>query len=102
MVNKLQIIIVLTYVALRFNRGVDFRKAFKEIGTLRALIDAPFVALTASAPKSVQSDVISSLHLVDPVIVSGDLNRKNIFISTSIIRSLDVGAIVKSLVHAVR
>ena len=79
-----------------FNRGVEFRKSFKEIGRLRALIEAPFMALTASAPSTVQSEIISSLHLVDPVIVSGDLNRRNIFISASAIKSSDVGTVEPS------
>ncbi len=72
------------------NRGVEFRKSFMEIGGLRALIEAGFMALTASAPLSVQFKIITSLHLVDSVVVSGDLNRKNIFISAHAIRSLDV------------
>ena len=75
---------------LFINRGIDFRKSFKEIGGLRALIEAPFMALTASAPPSVESEIISSLHLVEPVIVSHDLNRRNIFISASVIKSLNV------------
>ena len=70
------------------NRGTDFRKDFKEVGGL--LIQAPFMALTASAPPTVQAEIISSLFMVDPVIVSCDLNRKNVFISASPIRSLDV------------
>ena len=59
------------------------------MGGLRALIEAPFMAPTASAPPAVQSEIISSLFLVNPV--SCDLNRRNIFISASPIRSLDVG-----------
>lgn len=61
------------------------------MGGLRALIDAPVMALTASAPPAVQAEIISSLYLISPVIVSGDLNRKNIFFSASPIKSLDVG-----------
>ena len=41
----------------------------------------------------VQSDIIESLFLVDPVIVSCDLNRKNVYISASPIKSLDVGEV---------
>lgn len=76
------------------NRGTDFRTAFGKIGGLRALTEAPFMALTASAPPSVRSRIIMSLHLKEPVIISGDLNRRNIFISASVIRSLDVGVMV--------
>lgn len=81
---------VISYV-LFANRGADFREAFRQLGGLRALFDLPFMALTASAPPSVQSEISSSLFLVDPVVVLGDLDRKNIFISASPIKSLNVG-----------
>lgn len=51
------------------------------------------MALTASAPPSVQASIIDSLHLRNPVVVAGDLDRRNIFISASDIKSIDVGAI---------
>ena len=41
---------------------------FRSIGGLRALTGAPFMALSASAPPMVQSDIISSLHLLSPVV----------------------------------
>ena len=72
------------------NRGDDFRTSFKMLGGLRALVGAPFMALTASAPPSVRSEITSSLFLVDPVIVSQDLDRRNIFMSASPIKSLNV------------
>ena len=73
-------------------RGAKFREAFRKVGGLRASFDAPFMALTASAPPAVQSDIIASLFLTDPAVVSQDLNRRNVFISASPIRSLDVGS----------
>ena len=73
------------------NRGAGFREAFSQLGGLRALLDLPFMALTASAPPLVQSEISSSLFLVDPVMVLGDLDRKNIYISASPIKSLNVG-----------
>ena len=48
------------------------------------------MALTGSAPSTVRVDIITSLNLVEPVVVSGDLDRKNIFFSSSCIKSLDV------------
>lgn len=68
------------------------------MGGLRALIEAPFMALTASAPPLVQSEIISSLFLSALVEVNCDLNRKNIFISASPIRSLDVCVGVMAIV----
>ncbi|WCM41870.1 RecQ family ATP-dependent DNA helicase [Flavobacterium sp. CBA20B-1] len=47
--------------------GHDFRPAYLEIGKLKEwLPNVPFIALTASANKRVQDDIINSLHLVNP------------------------------------
>ena len=62
-----------------FDRGQDFRKSFKMIGGLRALVSAPFMALSASAPPDVEAEIIESLHLKSPEIIVCDLNRPNIF-----------------------
>lgn len=72
------------------NRGDNFRPSFSLLGGLRALVKAPFMALTASAPPSVQSEISSSLFLVHPVVVSRNLDRRNIFLSASPIKSLNV------------
>ena len=79
-----------TVVLVFLNRGGDFRKAFKLLGGLRALTDAPFMALSASAPPSVRLEISSILFLIEPVVVSRDLNRRNIFLSASPIRSVNV------------
>ena len=73
------------------HRGHDFRTAFDKPGGLRALTDAPFMALTASAPANTQSKIIiiESLYLKDPI-VSQSLDRANIFLSASPIRSVNV------------
>ena len=64
-------------------RGTEFRTAFGRIGGLRALTKCPFMALTASAPPTVESSIKSSLSLVSPVVVSQPLNRSNIYLSVS-------------------
>ena len=61
------------------HRGHDFRTAFDKLGGLRALTDAPFMALTASAPANTQSKIIESLHLKDPIVVYQLLDRAKIF-----------------------
>ena len=71
------------------HRGHDFRTAFDKLGGLRALTDAPFMALTASAPANTQSKIIESLHLKDPI-VSQSLDKANIYLSASPIRSVNV------------
>ena len=66
------------------NRGETFRTAFCQIGGLRALTNAPFMALTASAPPSIEAEIKSNLemHANDCVMVSLPLDRPNIYIST--------------------
>ena len=68
-------------------RGVEF---IRRIGELRALVNVPFMALTASAPPSVQSNIIHTLHLTSPEIVSCCIDRPNIYLSVSPICSLHV------------
>lgn len=71
------------YVFKMLNRGKDFRKSFKMIGGLRALMSAPFMALSASAPPNFEAEIIESLDLKSPEIIVCDLNRPNIFFSAS-------------------
>ena len=73
----------LSYVLTCMHRSVDFRKAFKRSGELRAVVDVPFMAFTASAPTPVQSDIIHTLHLNSPVVVSATLDQPNIYLSAS-------------------
>ena len=42
---------------------------------------APFMALTASAPPEIEVTIISSLHLKEPVAVTWQLDRPNIYLS---------------------
>ena len=76
-------------------RGKDFRTAFDKIGGVRALTDVPFMALTASAPPEVEAAIISSLQLNNPVVVHCDLDRPNIYFSSTSIKTLNVSVNVK-------
>ena len=49
------------------HRGDKFRSAFRNLGGLRALTNAPVVALTASAPPHIEADIMSSLELTQPL-----------------------------------
>ena len=80
-------------------RGKDFREYFKRIGGIRALVDVPFMALTASAPPEVQADITNTLHLRSPITVSCSLDRPNVFISASRITSLSVSSSCLSVHH---
>ena len=79
-------------------RGADFRRAFSKLGGLRAVTNLPFMALIATAPPHVEAELISSLHMHDPVIVRQPLDRPNIYLSAS--RS--VGMKVRTYIHGVR
>ena len=71
-------------------RGHAFRTAYSKLGSLRALTQAPFMALTATASATTQSAIFEALKLVEPVVVSMDLNRHNIFLSVGAIRTMCV------------
>ena len=51
---------------------------FKQLGGLGALTTAPFMALTTSAPPSVEREVKESLELANCVMVTLPLDRPNI------------------------
>ena len=68
---------------------MEFRKSFKRIGELRALVDVPFMALT---PPSVLADITSTLHLNSPRMISSCLDRPNIYLSANPLQSLSVSA----------
>ena len=84
-------------------RGRDFRTSFKSIGGLRALCDAPVIALTATAPYDIQSCICSSLGLSEPVLILHTLDRPNIYLSVCKSKGLPVSKIIfynAFLVHA--
>ena len=72
------------------SRGGDFRTAFQKLGGLRALTTAPFMALTATASPATQQTITELLNLADPAVMSKSLDRPNIYLSASAIKSLTV------------
>ncbi|MUH36962.1 RecQ family ATP-dependent DNA helicase [Zobellia amurskyensis] len=59
--------------------GHDFRPAYLECAELRKLLpQTPVMALTATATDRVADDIVESLHLTAPVIVTDSFARKNI------------------------
>ena len=64
-----------------FFRGPKFRKAYNRIGEIRSLTRAPFMALTASAPPATTMHINRSLALDNPITITHNLNRPNIFLS---------------------
>ena len=70
--------------------GQIFEQHLEVLGGLRALVDVPFMALSASAPPDITREIIASLHLNSPVYVSHNLDRPNIFLSHSKSKGLAV------------
>ena len=69
------------------NRGESFRPKFDKIGGLRALANVPFVALTATASDTTYTAIVRSLHTA---LIANSLNRANIYLSVSPIKSVAV------------
>ena len=64
--------------------GREFRPDYGKLVQLASLFpNAPFLVLTATAPKHTQKAIISSLHLVNPRVIIANLNRPNIFIEVT-------------------
>ncbi|QWC84688.1 RecQ family ATP-dependent DNA helicase [Nocardioidaceae bacterium] len=62
--------------------GHDFRPDYLEVGDrLRALGDAPFVAMTATAAPPVRRDIEHSLGLTDHLLVQADLSRPTLHLA---------------------
>ena len=85
----LYLIIIITHIK-HIDRGSDFRPSFSRLGGLRAHTDVPFMALTATCDESAQSMIVKLLDMKQPIIVSRNLERPNIYFSTSPIKSLSV------------
>ena len=64
---------------ITLHRGPDFRRAFHKIGGLRALTKVPFMCLTASASPEIESEIVDSVRLINPVFVKNPINRANIY-----------------------
>lgn len=84
------LIIVYAILLSRPYRGSDFRTCFRSIGGLRALTNAPLMALSASASPSVVKYIADSLHLRAPVEILHSLDRPNIYFSYGVSKGLAV------------
>ena len=67
--------------------GHDFRPDYLRIHELREVVDAPVLALTATATDLVMDEIASGLALVSPHVVRGDFSRKNLAFSVHPLRT---------------
>jgi ATP-dependent DNA helicase RecQ len=67
--------------------GHDFRPEYMRLGELRDIVDAPMIALTATATPVVMEEIVSGLGLREPTMVRGDFSRPNLSFSVQHLRS---------------
>ena len=58
--------------------GYDFRPEYLQIGALREVVDAPVIALTATATPDVASDIMEKLQFRDGVLLKSGFERPNL------------------------
>ncbi|MBO5419973.1 MAG: RecQ family ATP-dependent DNA helicase [Bacteroidales bacterium] len=58
--------------------GYDFRPDYLEIGLLRTVVDAPVIALTATATPQVAEDIMDRLGFEGRCLITGDFARRNL------------------------
>ncbi len=61
--------------------GHDFRPEYMRLGELRSVVDAPMIAVTATATPRVMTEIARSLSLRDPALIRGDFRRPNLAFS---------------------
>ena len=58
--------------------GYDFRPDYLQIGTLRDIVDAPVIALTATATPEVADDIMGRLRFEDKCLIKSGFERPNL------------------------
>jgi ATP-dependent DNA helicase RecQ len=58
--------------------GHEFRPAYRRLGRLRAQLQCPCVALTATATPPVRGDIMAQLGLREPLVLAGGFDRPNL------------------------
>ena len=76
---------------ISFHRGNDFRREFSRLGELRSILPSSvnILAMTATATASLRRSVIKTLGMRNTLIVSENINKKNIIYSVLNFESLE-------------
>ena len=83
MVNLVKYLYQLPYSDLNmscFCRGDEFRKEYSRLGEMRSILsgDVHLMALTATATKTLRSDIVKGLGMKNPVVVAVNPDKANI------------------------
>lgn len=60
--------------------GPDFRPAYLRLGDVRARLNAPVMALTATAPEGIRTIITRELRMSAPIVYAGSVDRPELFI----------------------
>lgn len=80
--------------------GHDFRPEYLRLGELRQVVQAPVIALTATATARVMDEIVAQLSMTKPLVVRGNFDRPNLSFSVEHVRT--DAARVESLVALVQ
>jgi ATP-dependent DNA helicase RecQ len=69
--------------------GHDFRPDYLQLGHLLRDLQAPVVALTATASHPVQAEIVERLHLADPAVIVEGFDRPNL--SLEVVQHVEAG-----------
>lgn len=82
------------------NWGNDFRPDYQKLSCIREYApNVPILALTATATKHIQDDICKILQLKDPIFITGNFDRPNLYLSVDMKQSDTFDTKIKSLLE---
>lgn len=85
------IFVIHVHVFIPLHRGDEFRTAFARLGEVRSLIppSVGVMALTATATRSLRREVVKTLGMIDPVVVTTSPDKPNIIFTVASCTSME-------------
>ena len=83
--------IFIIHAFILLHRGDEFRTAFARLGEVRSLIppSVGVMALTATATRSLRREVVKTLGMIDPVVVTISPDKPNIIFTVASCTSME-------------